>query len=142
MKKYLVIFGALVTVLVLGVGPAAAAQPGLSVSPRSLDFGQVIVGASVPNFATVTITNNSDATEHISTYSTSDPAFQDTQSGTCFDLAHQRDIGPGKSCTDIWSFLPSSAGKFRGFGTIIFESGATVKMRLTGEGIQPTGPLP
>jgi len=90
----------------------AVSGPVISVSPLSNDFGTVNVGSSA-SFC-FTVSNTGDADLHVTSLSSSNPAFSGSSSGT---------VTPGASMTACVTFTPTSGGATSGMMT--FNSDAS-----------------
>jgi hypothetical protein len=124
--------------LVSGTGDTMRAEADLTVSPTEIAFANTAAGTECPgancSYAMVTITNNGSQTERlVSAKGDPTPPFWPTYGGTC-SVQYLYQLPPKESCTFQWGFKPQKPGKFKGTGTITFESGATVNVALTGVG--------
>lgn len=112
------------TVPLSGIGRAPAA----TVSPTALDFGTQAVGST--SSRELTLTNNGNATLHISAISTTGE-FGHTDN--CFGV-----LAAGQSCIINATFTPSATGQRGGTLTIASDSEDTVPtVTLTGRGAVP-----
>lgn len=110
-----------------GSGTAAMLQ--LSVTPTSLNFGNVPVGAT--GTQTATITNNGNSSVSVAQVTVSGGSFSTTGATLPSTLT------AGQSATISIAFSPSSASNFT--GTVSVDSNATnspATISLTGTGIQ------
>jgi hypothetical protein len=111
--------------------------PVLTYFPRPVDFGTTVVGEIA--YQLVTIQNNGDADDYLSTATATDPFFP-TFGGTCntsldpLDPTHNYRIPAGGSCTFQWGFNPTHPGKYNGTGTLQFEQSATLPVNFVGRG--------
>jgi hypothetical protein len=102
-------FGGLVVVAVLGIGCVGSTQkavPGLSVSTKSFDFQNVIVGQTVSR--TFSIANTGSAPLQISALSVSNKEF------TITGPSVPRTILPANSASYTLTFAPTAAGSASG----------------------------
>jgi hypothetical protein len=113
-----------------GAGTAQG-QPGISVNPTSVSFGNVTVGA--PNSQAILIQNNGTGSLTIS---------QATASGTGFSvsgLATPATIAGGSSTTFNVVFAPASGGAVSGSVSLVSNAaGSPLTIPLTGTGVSPT----
>jgi len=106
--------------------------PNISVSPTTVDFGNVVVGTtSAPQTVTVANTGNADLTVS-NVVLTGDTDF-DVQTTTCVDPI----LAPGESCSADVVFTPSSIGGKTATVTITSDDPdtPTVEVTLTGNGV-------
>ena len=119
----------------LSVRPVYAdkvSQPTISVSPTSLDFGEVSVGSSKGNEAgRVTMTNTGSSNLVISSF--------DCPSGFSHspNLALPHTIAPGDSWTVTFAFRPTSAKQYSGYISINSNAsnGSVKQVKVSGTGI-------
>jgi trimeric autotransporter adhesin len=107
---------------------------GLSVSPSTLNFGNVSVGSS--SVLTVTVTNSGRSTITISNTSVSGPGFNAT------GIPAGSILNPGQSAILNVTFAPAAASIVS--GNVMITSYATnspATISLSGTGVQPTGGL-
>ncbi len=114
------------------------AAASLTVSPTEVAFTNTAVGTQCPgsncSYTMVTITNTGSQTERlVGAKGDPTPPFWPTYGGTC-NVKYLYLLPPKESCTFQWGFKPQHPGKFKGRGSISFESGATVTVSLTGLG--------
>ena len=120
----------LVLMFLLGAPAKAAGNqngPALSISPRSVSFGNVLVGSN--NSSTITLTNTGSAAMEISSATLTGTGF--SMSGLVTPLT----IEPGVATTFTVSFDPTATG-FE-FGSISLTSSSVktpAKISLTGTG--------
>lgn len=113
-----------------GTGTVAALQ--LSVTPASLNFGNVAVGGP-PGTQTATLTNTGGSSVNIAQVSVSGVGFSTT------GAAAPSTLTAGQTATVSIAFSPTSASTFT--GTLSVDSNATnspATVSLTGTGIQAT----
>ncbi len=104
------------------------AQPAISVSPASVDFGPVAVGAT--EVRAITVQNTGAADLVVSSISTSGPPFSASAPG-CATLA------PAQSCTVNVSFAPGATGSVTGTLTVLHNApGSPSTVALGGRGAQ------
>jgi hypothetical protein len=142
-KRTQTVAAAMVTMLIMFTTSAArrsaaVAGPVLSVSPTTVAFPLTPVGGF--SYEIVTITNTGDAPDFLTTATPGEPPLYATFGGTCnlsIDPNTQKNyyIPAGSSCTFQWAFNPSRAGRQAATGTLIFESGATLTVLLTGRAL-------
>jgi hypothetical protein len=117
-------------------GTASTPQPQITVSPTSVNFGNVDVGQS--NSQSITVSNPGNAALNITQATVSGTAF--SLSGLTLPLA----INPGQSAVWTASFSPASATSFTGSISITSNaasSPATVAVSGTGvQGLLGTSP--
>ena len=92
----------------IGVAPAAAAAPTFSISPTSLDFGDVTVGSTSPS-QTITVTNTSTASIVMSGTGGAAGVFGGG-ANDCQGTA----LAPGASCHMTYAFSPVANGPVTG----------------------------
>jgi hypothetical protein len=111
----------------------AGGSSGVTLSPTSLNFGNVSVGTSSASMP-VTLTNNSSATVTITNITTTS---QYTQANTCGGS-----VGAGKSCTINVTFAPTQEGTVNGTLTVTDSaSNSPQTATLTGVGTEPIAQL-
>lgn len=107
-------------------------QPTISISPSSLNFGEVVVGSSKGNEAgRVTMTNTGSSNLVISSF--------DCPSGFSHspNLALPHTIAPGDSWTVTFAFRPTSAKQYSGYISINSNAsnGSVKQVKVSGTGI-------
>jgi hypothetical protein len=114
-------------------GVGLGAQPTLS--PTSLDFGLVAVGAPATGPA-VTLTNNGNVTMNISSFQISNPPY--SQSNNC-----PASLAPAASCTITVVFNPTLAATQNGTLFVFTDgiNGGTAALNLSGVGFGPVAEL-
>ena len=120
-----------VSVALSGTGTTPAPQQGtLTVSPQSLAFGSVVVGAS--GSQNVTVSNSSSVAVTISNLSATGTGF--SQSGATLPLT----LATGQSATIAVKFAPAAAGSVTGALQISSNAtNASVSVALSGTGTTP-----
>ena len=109
-------------------GSGAQAQPGLTINPTSVPFGNVSVGSSASQ--NVTLTNSGSGALNITAA---------TASGTGFSLSGlgAQTINPGASVTFSAKFSPTTAGNATGSISISSNApGSPATIALSGSGVQ------
>lgn len=124
--------------LVAGLSPAAKADgPVVTLSPTSIDFGQVFVGIGGVESGSITVTNTGNQDLHISgVVASGDGTFMQT---SCNPGAYP----PGASCIIGVSWAPTQAGVFTGTVSITddaTDSPQVVPLRGKGTFFQFTPP--
>ncbi len=110
---------------------ASTSQPGISVSPASIAFGNVTIGA--PNSQTIVLQNNGTAALTISQASVSGAGF--SMSG----LAIPATIAAGSSTTFNVAFGPAAAGTISGSVSLVSNApGSPTAIPLSGTGVAVT----
>jgi hypothetical protein len=110
---------------------AAANGPVLVVSPMSLDFSTVTIGAAAAQ--TLTIRNAGAATLNLST-----PVVQTgSEAGFSVTAPGELAVVPGGATTVTVRFTPAAAGRASGTVLIGSTDGETAVVALTGEGVAP-----
>lgn len=138
-RRFFLLFLLMSAVTLVSVrGDTVRAAFALTVSPAEVSFANTAVGTVCPgancSYAMVTITNTGTQTERlVSAKGDPTPPFWPTFGGTC-NNQYLYLLPAKESCTFQWGFKPQNPGKFKGTGTISFESGATVTVALTGVG--------
>ena len=116
------------TVSATGTGVAVVSQPVLSVSPASLSFTNVTVGASAAK--TVTISNTGNAPLNITNMTLAgSTAFS-------FSPASLAPIAAGASATLTVTYSPTVAGTDSGATIDITSNGGNASVGLTGSAVQ------
>lgn len=106
--------------------------PGVTLSPTSLTFGNVVVGATSVG-KNVTVTNTGTATLNITNIATSGDFGQATSTKPCGST-----LAPGKSCKIKVTFTPTQVGARTGTLTITDNAtGSPQTVSLSGTGIAP-----
>ncbi|HEB74979.1 MAG TPA: choice-of-anchor D domain-containing protein [Nitrospirae bacterium] len=118
-------------------GTGVAAEPDITVTPTSVDFGSVTVGDS--DSRTVTVKNDGTADLVITSVSTPADPFSVTDDG-----CSGQTLAPADSCTVTVDFAPTSAGTFS--DSIVISSDdpdeSTVTVSLSGEGAEVSANQP
>jgi hypothetical protein len=116
-----------VTVALTGSGTATAPQ--LTISPASVNYGNVAVGSSMPQ--TITLTNSGNATLTVT---------QATASGAGFGMSGATmpmNINAGSSASFTATFAPTSAGPASGNISVVSNApGSPAAIALSGTGTQ------
>jgi hypothetical protein len=107
----------------------------LTVTPGSLDFGQVEVGASA-GAQSVTLASVGIEPVEVTAIDAASVPFART-GGDC--PATPFDLPPGSSCTLSYDFAPVATGSFDQAFAVTSDA-APVQFGLSGEGIDPLGP--
>ncbi|HEY9137282.1 MAG TPA: choice-of-anchor D domain-containing protein, partial [Terriglobus sp.] len=118
----------------VGTGSPAS----VSLSPRSLDFGRVLVGSSGSQFATLTNTGAVAVTLNGVTVSGTDFSLASSSTSTSPCPVGGGTLNAGASCTIAITFKPSTATTIR--GTLSVATSATalpLTVVLSGVGTQP-----
>ncbi len=122
------------TVSVSGTG---SSQPGATLSPTSLSFSSVNVGANLAKM--VTVTNTGNATLTVSSITISGSSSY-TESDTC--VSATGGIAPTKTCTITVTFAPSAFGTLSGTLDVADNAtGSPQVVTLTGSGAGPAAAL-
>lgn len=121
--------GGLQLAVVTDIMSGAGGQPAISVSPTSVNFGNVNVGTTSDR--TVTVSNVGTADLILGTISVTGTSFS-RQGGTC--AVNGQTLTPGASCTIIVRFAPGSAGPFSG-NLSIPSNDTNVLVPLSGTGV-------
>ncbi|HZC74225.1 MAG TPA: choice-of-anchor D domain-containing protein [Jatrophihabitans sp.] len=108
-----------------GVGSQDRAA--LSVRPTSINFGSVLVGRHGAG-RTVTVTNNGDGTDAVSTLSVTEP-FAASGPGCV-----SKPLQPGASCSIRVTFTPTAGGDQSGNLRIATVNGGSASVHLSGSG--------
>ena len=112
-------------------GNATTPQPQITISPTSINFGNINVGQS--NTQSITVSNPGNAVLNIT---------QATASGTAFGLSGQTlplAINPGQSAVWTASFSPTSVASYSGSISIASNAaGSPATIALSGAGVQGT----
>jgi subtilisin family serine protease len=111
-------------------GTGTAASPLMSVTPGSLSFGNVAVGATASQSFTV---RNTGAGILTGSASTSTPGFCIVVSGSCSGSGASFSLAAGASQSVVVRFSPTSSGSYS--GNVSFNSnGGSVSPAITGTG--------
>src|ERR1700722_19394415 len=110
-------------------GTGVATQAQLTVTPGSVNFGNANVGGSAS--ATVSLSNQGNATLTVSQISASGTGFSVSGAGTPLNIA------PGSTASFTATFAPTSAGSATGSISIVSNApGSPASVALTGTGTQ------
>jgi hypothetical protein len=112
--------------------PLVVSQPGIQVTPATLDFGDVVVGSSVTDDITVSETGNADL-EITDIQSSS--ALLSIFPPTAFTII---DGGPARTVSV--GFAPTEASSFTGTITVVSNTGTPVTVDVIGQGVDPQDP--
>jgi FG-GAP-like repeat/Abnormal spindle-like microcephaly-assoc'd, ASPM-SPD-2-Hydin len=125
------------TVAVSGTGSSEA---GATLSPTSLDFGGVSVGANISK--TVTLTNSGNATLTVSAITISGSStFTESTTGTA-SCTSTTGVAPGKTCTITVTFAPTAFGNLSATLDVADNAaGSPQVVTLSGSGSGPTASL-
>jgi hypothetical protein len=114
--------------------PATAitsAQPQITISPPSANFGNVVVGTT--NTQTISVTNSGTANLTVSQANISGAGF--TMSGITVPLT----LSPGQRTTFNIAFSPTSTGNFTGSLSLTSNApNSSITIALGGTGVAPT----